>query len=79
MSKLATVWFGDGERALATMVGSLAAPIGCILGMVMGPFFVFESDKDDHLNGKINVENYMFICASVATGLTIPILIFYQE
>ena len=48
VSKLATVWFGDEERALATTVGSLATPIGCILGMVLGPFFVSESDKEDH-------------------------------
>ena len=61
------------------MIGSLATPIGCILGMVMGPFFVFESDRDDHVAGKANIRQYLFICASVATILTIPILFFYKE
>ena len=79
MSKLATVWFGDEERALATTIGSLATPIGCILGMVLGPFFVSENDKEDHEVGKSNIENYLSICATVATGLTIPLIIFYKE
>jgi hypothetical protein len=41
------MWFGDQERALATTIGSLATPIGCIMGMVLGPFFIFEADKND--------------------------------
>ena len=79
VSKLATVWFGDEERALATTIGSLATPIGCILGMVLGPFFVSENDKEDHIGGKSNIENYLSICAAVATGLTIPLIIFYKR
>ena len=45
VSKLATNWFGDNERALATSIGSLANPMGCILGLSVGTFYVFDSDK----------------------------------
>ena len=40
-SKLATVWFADNERAMATALGSLALPIGCIMGFAFPPFFIF--------------------------------------
>jgi fucose permease len=79
VSKLATTWFGDEQRALATTIGSLATPIGCILGMIMGPFFVFESDKLDHDLGITHVRSYMFMTASIVTALTVPIILFYQE
>jgi hypothetical protein len=79
VSKLATVWFGDEERALATTIGSLATPIGCILGMIAGPFFVLEDDKNDHEAGKANIESYMFISASIVTTLTVPVILFYKE
>ena len=34
-SKLASTWFGDKERALSTALGTLAMPIGCILGQIV--------------------------------------------
>jgi len=39
-SKLATNWFGDNERALATAFGGLALPIGCVMGFVVPAFFI---------------------------------------
>jgi hypothetical protein len=48
---LATRWFADSERALATTIGSLATPFGCILGMALGPLFVYDSDKYNILLG----------------------------
>jgi MFS family permease len=76
---LATTWFGDEERALATTIGSLATPIGCILGMILGPFFVYEDDKEHHELGITHVENYMFISAAIVTALTVPMIIFFKE
>jgi MFS family permease len=79
VSKLATTWFGDEERALATTIGSLATPIGCIFGMIMGPFFVFESDKEDHDLGIAHIRHYMFLSAIIVTALTVPNILFYVE
>jgi hypothetical protein len=43
-SKLATVWFGDQERALSTALGTLAMPIGCIAGFIVPALMVTEGD-----------------------------------
>lgn len=45
VSKLSTKWFGDNERALATTIGSLANPFGCIMGLVLGPIFIPDLDS----------------------------------
>jgi len=39
-TKLAAIWFGDHERSIATTIGSLAGPIGCIIGFIMPMFFI---------------------------------------
>ena len=44
ISKVATQWFGDNERPLATTIGGLALPLGHILGFSCAPFFVYEKD-----------------------------------
>jgi MFS family permease len=79
VSKLATKWFADDERALATTIGSLATPLGCIMGMVIGPFFVLDSDKLDNKNGHIHVNNYMFFSAVLVSIFCLPVIIFFKE
>ena len=54
-SKIATSWFGDQERAVATAIGSLALPVGAIVGLVMGPFYIFEDDEIDKVSGRQHV------------------------
>lgn len=39
-TKLAAIWFGDHERSIATTIGSLAGPVGCIVGFVLPMFFI---------------------------------------
>lgn len=34
-SKIASTWFGDKERAIATAVGSVAVPIGTVISFVL--------------------------------------------
>ena len=44
-AKLAALWFGDNERALATTLGSLAAPIGAVMGFLLPLIFIGDDDK----------------------------------
>ena len=80
-SKVATVWFGDDERAMATAVGSLSNPLGCIIGLVLGPYFVPESDKfhENEEAGKKAVIYYMFASAWITTAMNICTVIFFEE
>lgn len=78
-SKMATVWFADNERAMATAVGSLATPLGAIIGSIMAPFFIFDTDKYHIDDGKTHVEDYMLIAAVLVTVMNIPILFFFKE
>jgi hypothetical protein len=41
-SKHATTWFGDKERGLATALGSLALPIGCIVGFALPALMISD-------------------------------------
>lgn len=84
VSKMATAWFSDNERAMATAIGSLSIPIGCILGMITGPFYVYESDVDDKYGpdytlGKDHIAHYMFIMAIIGSSFSIWIIFFYKE
>jgi len=60
-SKLATVWFSDSERAIATAIGSLALPIGCILGFAIGPILVSKADEIDREQGKRDFLTYLVV------------------
>jgi hypothetical protein len=42
------MWFVDDERLIATTIGSLSTPVGAIMGMVFGPFYIFDSDSKYH-------------------------------
>jgi len=55
VSKVATTWFGDGQRALAITIGSLANPLGCIFGFAVGAIFVTNDDAEDVVVGKQHV------------------------
>lgn len=37
----------------------LADPIGCIIGIAIGPFVIFDSDTKDHDLGKQHTENLL--------------------
>jgi sugar phosphate permease len=71
---MATQWFPEEQLALATTVGSLANPLGCILGMVLAPFFVNNTHHE-----KEDVNDLLVAHALLATIVSVPILIFYKE
>lgn len=78
-SKLATVWFADEERALATAVGSLSIPFGCIFGLVMGPLFIPDGDKFNHELGRQDMNTYMLVSAFIVTIMNASLIFFYKD
>ena len=68
---------------MATTIGSLSNPVGCILGLVLGPFFIFDSDKDtldpQFQVGKDHTNYYMVITAIIATVLSAPLFFLARE
>jgi len=79
VSKLATRWFSDNERALATAIGSLSLAIGCIIGMVLGPFYINSSLGKDPVKGKEAFVDYLFFTAILATVMNIYTILFFEE
>ena len=78
-SKVATTWFADNERAIATSIGSLSTPVGAIMGMVFGPFYIFDGDATHTEIGEKHNNHYMFVSAIVITAMNVGLLLFYRE
>ena len=78
-SKVATTWFADNERAIATSIGSLSTPVGAIMGMVFGPFYIHDSDATHTEVGENHNNNYMFVAACVITAMNVGVILFYRE
>lgn len=71
-AKMAGIWFGDHERALATTIISVASVMGIIFGFVFPTLFITDKDREDpELENKLWL--YVLIQSSVITGLAIPI------
>lgn len=60
-SKLATTWFGDKERGLATALGGLALPIGCIVGFIIPALMISDDLVNDKHNGKVKFAEYLIV------------------
>lgn len=79
VSKLATNWFGDNERALGTTIGALSNPFGCIMGFSLGGLFISEDDKNNHAQGKKHVMDYLWFMAIVVTCMCVPCILLQKE
>jgi FLVCR family feline leukemia virus subgroup C receptor-related protein len=51
VSKIASTWFGDKERALSTALGTLSTPMGVIIGFILPSVFVSDEDQKDPAEG----------------------------
>lgn len=78
-SKIASTWFGDKERALATAAGSVAIPIGAVIAFMLPSTVIEQTDFDDLIAGKKHYELYLFIQTIIITLFCIPPLIFLRE
>jgi sugar phosphate permease len=74
-SKLASTWFGDGERALSTALGTLAMPIGCIAGFIVPAEIISEADLINPKEGREHFAKYLFIQNIVATIAAVPLIL----
>lgn len=61
------------------MLGTLAMPLGIILGMSFGPIFVKNDDVKDIDAGKKHVETLMLVSAIVNTLMCLPVIVLYKE
>ena len=75
VSKLATNWFGDNERALGTTIGALSNPFGCIMGFTLGGLYISEADKNNHAQGKKHVMDYLWFMSIVVTCMCVPCIL----
>jgi len=78
-SKLATQWFGDNERAMATTIGSLSLPFGTIIGFALGTLYISEDDKNYPERGRENVVKYLLFTAIQVTCMCLPLLILQKS
>ena len=78
-SKLATTWFGDKERGLATALGSLALPIGCIFGFAIPAIMITDDLADDKLKGKTKFAEYLILQNILTSVCTVPTLLIARE
>ena len=78
-SKIASTWFGDKERAIATAVGSMSTCVGALLTFVLPITVISESDFTNKDTGHIDFCYYIMIQTLMITILTLPALSFMRE
>jgi len=78
-SKIATVWFGENQRALATALGSLANPLGSIIGFILPSLFLSESDEQDIVVAQAKFGRYLVAQNSLATIAGLFLILIVKE
>lgn len=76
-AKLSAVWFGDDERAIATTLGSLAAPIGAVTGFLLPLPLISDSDVGGNISkshSKCVFFRYLLVQNVIITVLGLPII-----
>lgn len=77
--KIANIWFGDNQRALATTIGSLAGPVGSVIGFLLPFMFLGDHDTKDNPESPGKVRNYIIFQNIVIMILGIPIVFFVRN
>jgi MFS family permease len=77
--KVAATWFGDNQRALATTIGALAGPVGCVIGFVFPFAFLGDGDIENTSDARTKVRNYILVQSIIVTLLGLPIFFFVKN
>lgn len=77
-TKLAQVWFGESEKALATTIGSLAGPIGCIVGFLF-PLFFLSVGPVEPSQTKEEMRTYIIWQSAYVTFFASPIILLIRN
>ena len=80
-TKLATNWFGDKERGLATALGQVSIPIGLLFSQTM---IIFNFDNDDKLpenreRAELRWQWYIFFQSIISCVLVTPALVLIRD
>ena len=77
-AKIAALFFGDNERAIATTIGSLAGPIGAVIGFLLPLPLIKDSDAPSETVTKEHAESkfftYILVQNIIITLLGLPII-----
>lgn len=71
--KIASLWFGDNQRALATMLTSLSIPLGAVMGFVLPFAFLGDDDGVDTPETRSKVVRYILVQNILIMAISIPI------
>lgn len=86
VTKLASNWFGDKERSMATAVGIVSGPLGLFVSMIMIVIMFDDKDKESPFYGGNSVDvstsrfnNFITINSIMTIAMVIPALIFIRD
>lgn len=79
ISKLACIWFGDNQRAIAIGIQTFGLALGSCVGFCIGSFFVYEEDRHDHEKIKEQTINLMWFISWATTFLCAPAIFLYKQ
>lgn len=81
-AKVAALWFGDNERAIATTLGSLAGPIGAVTGFLLPLSMINDDDVPENI-GQSKSESkfltYVLVQNIIITVLSLPIIFLIRD
>jgi hypothetical protein len=81
-TKMASIWFTDDDRTIATSLAGLGIPIGCLIAFGVGPMAISDAHAKNKTNnyahGKMKTKEFMLEIAILATICCLPLAIFYK-
>jgi len=78
-SKIASTWFGDKERAIATAIGSMSTPVGALITFILPSTVISQDDFTNKETGHIDFCYYIMIQTLMITLFTVPALGLMRE
>ena len=76
-AKIASYWYSENGRAIATTVCSIANPIGVAIGFLFPSFFIDDDDEGEI--ARQHIQESFFYQAIIGTVLGVVCLIFFRS